>query len=122
MGADFLFQTLPACNLTQERVAALKLLATTTKLDRDQPDGDFEEDVEWRRALVKAVENLAWPYQREVGRWNPTPTNPLKYAVWITAGMSWGDAPTESYREFEWLQQYRPIHELLLKWAEEDAA
>ena len=122
MGADFIFHTLPACHLTEGRLAALRLLANTATLENDDPSGDYEEDEDWRRALLAAIDCLAKEYDREVGRWNVTddPQNPLLFPVWITGGMSWGDPPTDAYEHFDNLGQCPAIMELLLKWAKED--
>ena len=122
MRADFIFHFLPACHLTEGRLAALRLLANTATLENDDPSGDYEEDEDWRRALLAAIDCLASEYDREVLRWEVTdePDNPVRFPVWITGGMSSGDPPTDAYEHFHNLGQCPPILDLLLTWAQED--
>ena len=121
MGADFIFETLPACHLTESRLTALRLLANTATLENDD-SGVYEGDADWRRALLAAIDCLASEYNREVLRWDVTdePDNPLHFPVWITGGMSSGDPPTDAYEHFHNLGQCPPILDLLLTWAKED--
>ena len=122
MGADFIFETLPACHLTESRLAALRLLANTATLENADPCGLYEGDEDWRRALLAAIDCLASEYDREVLRWDVTdePDNPVRFPVWITGGMSSGDPPTDAYEHFHNLGQCPPILDLLLTWAQED--
>ena len=122
MGADFIFETLPACHLTESRLAALRLLANTATLENDDPSGAYEEDEDWRQALLAAIDCLAKDYDREVCLWDVTddPHSPLRFPVWITGGMSSGDPPTDAYEHFDNLGQCPPILDLLLTWAKED--
>ena len=122
MGADFIFQALPACHLTEGRLAALRLLANTATVENDDLPYGYEGEEDWRRALLAAIDCLAKDYDREVCRWDVTddPHSPLRFPVWITGGMSWGDSPTDASEHFDNLGQCPAIMELLLKWAKED--
>jgi hypothetical protein len=122
MGTDFFFNILPACHLTEGRLAALRLLANTATLENDDPSCIYEEVEDWRRALLEAIDCLANPDDREVYRWDVTddPRTPLRFPVWITCGMSGDDSPFHPSDHFVNLGQCPAIMELLLKWAKED--
>jgi hypothetical protein len=98
------------------------LLANTATLDDDGPSGGYEEDEDWRRALLEAIDCLAKEYGHEICRWDVMdyPYNPLTFPIGVTGGMSWGDPPTDAYEHFNNLGQCAPIMDLLLKWARED--
>jgi hypothetical protein len=122
MRADFIFHFLPACHLTEGRLAALRLLANTATLENDDPSCIYEEVEDWRRTLLEAIDCLANADDRGVCHWNRTDDslNPLRFPVWITGGLSGGASPGDAYDHFEALGDCPSIMELLLKWAKED--
>ena len=118
MGADFIFDTLPACKITKAREKVLK------KILDDTPDEDFGDDMfddmdKWLEAVAYELE--AYPtmqcYGREVGVFF---TDKCDY--FITGGMSWGDAPTEAYHSFARINSHCGIITQLDKWGTEDKA
>jgi hypothetical protein len=122
MEPDFFFDTLPACHLTEARLAALRLLANTATLENDDPSCIYEEVEDWRRALLEAIDCLTNADDWGVYRWDVTddPHNPLRFAVWITGGMSGDESLFHPSDHFSNLGQCPAITELLLKWAKED--
>jgi hypothetical protein len=122
MGDDFSFATLPACHLTEGRLAALRLLANTATLENAAPSCEYGEVEEWRRALLEAIDCLANADDWEVYRWDVTddPRNPLRFPVWITGGLSCYDPPTAAWEHFRNLEDCPAIMDLLLKWGKED--
>ena len=122
MGTDFFFNILPACHLTEGRLAALRLLANTATLENDDPSCIYEEVEDWRRALLEAIDCLANADDWEVYRWDVTDFryNPLRFPVWITGGMSWENPLINASDHFGNLEDCPAIMDLVLKWGKED--
>jgi hypothetical protein len=120
MGADFIYQILPLCKLTSDR--KIKLVWMVEEFEDIEEiksvceDYFLVEDMD----LPEAKEHLVYyideypefSYRRDVG-W--LILNGAKYM--LTGGMSWGDEPTDSFRDFEYLQW---AWDELEKWAKED--
>lgn len=124
MGADMLVYLLPDCELTNERLQALKeAFGNLTDDERSALVGpqcglkslgyESSED-----ALAACAEEYGdFKYRRDVAQVMP-PNSELHWLV--TGGLSWGDHPTDSCESFELLGECAPAFDLLLKWAIED--
>ncbi|MCS6273998.1 MAG: hypothetical protein H2169_06610 [Opitutus sp.] len=111
MGADFCFAILPICNMTPERIAQARSIIAD--------DEEFEVSKE---DILGYLDTYCAGAGSDIDGYNGLRTvshlhlHGLVY--FITGGMSWGDAPTDEYTEFNLLDSQ--IGDLLEKWAGED--
>ena len=110
MGADFLLTVVPVCELTPERIAALK-----AKLDeafKDEEEDDYGNTKESIADSLDEYINCDFGSSREVGTLGIRGVTYL-----VTGGMSWGDEPTEAYGHLCRLDMF---YDQLEAWALED--
>ena len=125
MGADMLLASLPAFEVTDERLEELRNL-----LKDEYSNGtldDFCDDIDRSHDSVEgAIDFLAaGGYEgREVVKFSFGSEGDPKgfYSFWMTGGMSWGDDPTEAFGHLVSLDCVRPLRSLIYKWSREDAA
>jgi hypothetical protein len=124
MGIDFLFYTLPACRLTDDRQD--RLLRLVAELDEDDaPPSNYESHAEYQDGLRQAVAFLSKKYHHDLSLWLPVaknPANPLRFPVWITGGDSYGDYPSSAAEYLDLLADCPQIVRQLLDWIVEDQA
>lgn len=112
MGADFVYAIIP---LDRPLEYWQKLIREVSDADLSEfavaSEFDFRfEDLklsEVREVIDNAFEVAMNGQSREVGMWTPD-GGATRYA--ITGGMSWGDDPTEAYREFETCHSFMDWH------------
>jgi hypothetical protein len=130
MGADFIHAAIPCCEFTDERKAEID------RLVRSLPNEEFHE---WRnfprhegddidqlgyfgRWFAEEVLPSLWdiPEMSDVGVWNDSSAEVKSY--WLTGGLSYGDAPTESYRVIQAVIYVNELNNLLHRYAKDDHA
>jgi hypothetical protein len=118
MGADFLYTYLPCIEITPARLETLRAIASVLTL-ADFEDEDVEDDLEAaREVILAAVDWLAGAARdREVGVFRHSG---MPYPLWLTGGMSWGDAPTDAAAWMEILANCPPVSRQIEAWALED--
>ena len=119
MGADFLYEILPRCDMTDERkrILANAIDRMTEENFQDGLDGD--EDLEKQKDILRfsldEYVSYTSSWSREIGELV------IHGEVYlITGGMSWGDAPTYAYEHFETLRAIPDLWETLVAWMRED--
>jgi len=133
MGADLLLCSIPAFELTEERKASFIAAVREDLLCRnDAMDylldcyGDVDADDTDEMKADKCVELFDAAISQVDENCRDVATirfEGMDHSVLVTGGMSWGDAPTESFNEVSVVcevgdEPYR----LMLKWAKEDFA
>jgi pentatricopeptide repeat protein len=121
MSENFLYSTLPACELTKERLQRL-LELTEEQLFEPPEDGTLdEEQVEIARGEVRqAIENLP-RFIEKGGEVVSLHFEGMLYRTWITGCMSWGEINAAS-EVFEEINRFPVIYFQLLEWAKADFA
>ena len=131
MGADLLLCWTPFCGDTPERreefKRSLRKLSDAELVDECKDTLDWLiEDSESDTEAAEAIRDTMLQAFREYGenRECCSISFPgMDYEMLITGGMSWGDRPTESFREVEILGAVpADTYRLLEKWAKEDFA
>ena len=106
MGANFIYQILPVATITQDREASfVKRVKHEPEEEREDILASFQE--------YKSLSDLTL-CPRDVGLLR-LDRGSITYL--ISGGMSWGDAPTDTYSI---LEQLAPFFELFKTWAKED--
>lgn len=125
MGADFLLYSLPWVQLDDARQKLLHDAIDELSEEhlQDVADGigvfDDDEIPMVRHRLHKAVnEYMSLANRRDTAIW--------KYGTDMitriyTGGLSWGDGPTDCCETFDLIATCEPIHELVQRWALNDA-
>jgi hypothetical protein len=118
MSTDFTFEFCPACDLTPERLERLEAVIAV-QVDETE---DFSSDEEYRQALREAVQSLKDDY-RDMMYWEPQgPRTPLRYPIWISGGMSYGEPTTDACEHLRVLSTCKAVWDLLHEWAVADQA
>jgi len=120
MGADFIYHILPLCEITPQRkielIWVIEKLENTTEARKLFWDDLILEDMdldEIKETLIDYIEEYKeFACRRDVG-W--LSLNGAKYL--LTGGMSWGDDPTDSFKDFEYLDW---AWDCLEEWSKED--
>lgn len=127
MGADFLYEVLPACKITMDREEEMESVINKINDIIDEYDSiDPQVDLDgYKNILIASFSDypkLGLRWHRDIGELDMFRPKDMKYPIFITGGMSWGDPPTDSYDSFQRLAACRPIWNKLRKWAIEDRA
>ena len=133
MGADFCACGVPLCELTEERLTALRAVMAdytdkeiiTIAEDWVSLDPDYLEELSeagkahvLRRHFVdRALESISYLDSRCA---SPIRFDGMDYAVLLTGGMTWGDAPTEAYETFMEVCAANKMWKLMQTFARED--
>ena len=128
MGADFLFVTVPACELTDKRKDNLLEVIDNTEKENTQEWTVYNSLVdgriwsvptdEYKAILRKAVSDYETAREdREVAEWQPEGS---PYCIFFAGGMCSGESPSEAFDAFVDLSNHPLIHQLLRLWAIED--
>lgn len=115
MGADLIYSTAPACNLTEDRLARLNQIIEGLP-DDDLPD--YVDDIDdWKDRLRNALEAL------DTGRRDVSllDVRRIEFPLLITGGLSWGDSPTDAETCFSDIGECNPLWAQLEEWAKADA-
>ena len=129
MGADFLYQLIPAAIRTDERQSGLETLVRQLSdgdlvaFDEECFCGDYNpDDPDSRSRLIELLLGDVREYWEIDGRRDTAllhlSTDQPTY--FITGGMSWGDAPTDTFELMGRLLYIPGLFEMLKAWAEED--
>lgn len=127
MGADFIYSTIPAFEITPERLDRLRQLLAGAALD-DFADStatlaDFEEDGMYADIREETAEGIDWlpkvAGSRETDLFH---RHGMAYPVWLTGGLSCGDTVTEAMDFFDALNSWDSICRQMEEWALEDVA
>lgn len=111
MGADFVFETLPAADIDNYRLMHLRTLAKAAA----PAWGDKEA---YHEALLDAIE----AYPDLVNRRDTALFHQPDYDLLITGGTTWGDNPTEAFNTMSALASCESIWEALEEYARHDRA
>jgi len=119
MGADFIYNTAPACELNEDRRKVLATIIDGLTAD-DLPDyaDDGDDLAAWKRRLTDALDALD-DGRRDVSLLD---VRHLDYPLFLTGGTSWGDEPTEAEHDFSDIDECPQLYNQLAEWAKEDTA
>jgi hypothetical protein len=113
MGADLIVQYLPWCALTEEQAEQVR--AVIAQAEPTDDDGEFENVEEYRGLLLSAfVEYLQGAGRRDAV---VLQLEGQSYPVLFTAGMSWGDDPTDAFNWMDRLNGCDAVYDLLRQFA-----
>lgn len=121
MGADFLLLYIPYPKMTEERKTVLKELVSSLVADDFVCGEDFDdEELEYQKdSLIGYIDDFdVLDHYRDTSVMYPCPDGVCYLA---TGGMSWGDAPTDSYSTIEAFINVDKVIDLLMVFAKEDA-
>ena len=118
MGADFNYQIVPLFKMTDKRKAILNQRIETIDNDNHEliTSGYLEDALEAKKESLRVINNYPnMEYYRDIG------TLHLHDCLYIlSGGMSWGDDPTDSFRDLCILAEIPDFWILGEKWSKED--
>ena len=121
MGAEFIFASLPAADITDERYAELeKIVSSATDDEFSLVCDSYGDDVQEAR---DRIESSLHAYQggllqcrdADVYAWPG-----MTYKVILSGGTSWGDSPTDTFDTLSVLGSFGPVFNKLEEWAKKD--
>jgi len=119
MSSEFIYATIPACELTEDRVAKLLQLADEIPF----PEGTSNEEIaDWREIAKTTIDELVELINGPLTEYSEFRTDEMDYALLITGGMSWGESPTNCCEQFTQLDNFPTITNQMLEWAKADFA
>ena len=129
MGADFLYQVIPAAICSDERQSGLETLVRQLSdddlvaFDEECFCGDYNpDDLDSRGKLIELLLGDVKEYWEIDGRRDTAllHLSTDQPAYFITGGMSWGDGPTATFDLMGRLIYIPGLFEILKAWAGED--
>ncbi len=117
MGADLLWATYPHFNCTPEREEALKQLVSTLTLKDFDDIGIWDLDDDdalpaLQARLLASFDNINFRSVSTIRLGGPVHR--------ITAGMSYGDSPTDTFDDFSAVTSCDKVYKLYEQWNKED--
>jgi hypothetical protein len=117
--SEFIYATVPACKLTEDRVAKLLQLADEIPF----PDGTSNEEMtDWRKIAKTTVNELVEIVNGPSEEYSEFRIDGMNFILLITGGMSWGESPTDCCEQFTQLGDFPTITNQMLEWAKADFA
>ena len=116
MGAEFILYTLPSCEMTTQRAAALEqCLAAVPEEDLAELASEYGDTDEARQRIREAIGFVSSARgRRDVSEFY-VPGMP--YRLQATGGLSWGDFPTDAAGEFALIGGCRQLFAQVAEWA-----
>jgi len=121
MGADFLYATLPSCDITPERQAQLREIVDALTPETLPDFMPFPDDIDIEELKTALFANIA--LLPDMGNFSDVSTvevEDVPCQQYISGGMTWGDSPTASYDCMDELRAFPAIVALMEKWSLED--
>lgn len=118
MSGDFMWGYVPAARITPPRTKFLRDLLKSTSVNdldensysEDDPDpvGSLKAAMQWYKVAMHCTETSVVQFPG------------MKYSIYLSGGMSWGDIPTEACGHMFRIDGHRDLWKILEKWSKED--